>query len=138
MNLDLHPSYELKQICLICNRSINDHEANCPQGKLKEIGTQIATLLMACPNCHESNSVLPNADDYLECQKCHALFTRSFVAMGHDPDKLEKVLFITYTDTFQAHIIPEKGTGDFPLLKSSKELIKICENFKQELLNAEE
>jgi len=132
MHLSLNQFQEIKQICNICNRSLEDHAPDCPQGKLKEVGIQIIEHLMTCPKCYESGSVLPNRDDFLECQECHALFTRSLLAMGHDPDTLERTMIFKGDDGFQVLVIPEEGKGDFPLLQRAKELRKLCDELKKE------
>jgi len=116
-----------KQYCIICKHEIQNHRPDCPYVPLILIGKEIERGYQDCPKCHEKNIVLPNDADFLECLKCGTQFTRSEVNTGHDPRGLEKVVFLDYRRNrpFNALVLPEKGTGNIPLLRRERVLLEI-------------
>ena len=139
--MGMHLEMKQKQYCIICKHEIQNHREDCPVVPLLLVVKRIERESQDCPKCRKKGAVLPNDADFLECSDCGTQFTlSSAVAGGHDPRRLEKVVFLDFKRNrpFNARVIPEKGTGNIPLLKREKVLVEIKEEALKIAMEAEE
>lgn len=140
MKMEMQIGMHQKQYCIICKHDIREHRADCPTVPLQLITKEIERASQDCPKCHKKGAVLPNDGDFLECTRCRVQFTTSQVNTGHDPKRLEKVVFLDFKRNrpFNALVIPEKGSGNIPLLKREKVLVEIRKEAMKIAQEAEE
>jgi ribosomal protein L37AE/L43A len=108
--------------CNLCGGIIPDHAAKCPRLLMERIKDIMMLSTYQCPACI-GGYTLVNRDDFIECRKCHTVFT---TGPAHPETARTTIL-----GGRLAKELPEKGRGDFPLLERLMQLREV----DQELLD---
>ena len=112
MKMSMGFSHRQVHECNICGGYNDDHESSCPRYLMKQVREIMVRSSFRCPNCREGTTLV-NAADFIECQGCRDQFTTGAI---YDDGKI-----VLLGDTV-ARMLPEKGNGNFPLLKRMREL----------------
>jgi hypothetical protein len=121
--IGLQLTQRLTMQCDCCYGTTEEHDDRCPRKMLRDLFDGLRGP--KCPVCY-AGTLLVNETDYLECDKraCRAQFTRSEIAAGFDPDRLERKEVLDYdkNEHFAVLRIPRRGRGRFAFKKVQKNL----------------
>ena len=111
MEMGMGLRQEMIQRCRVCDRSIEDHEPDCPQGQLQELMKSICLGSAGCPVCR-NGIVRRNSGDFFECERCHAQMTTGIAYSEADA----KSYFLDFPvgDLVIVLLMEDKGPGRFP------------------------
>ena len=125
MGLSLQP--RLLLLCKVCKTNAGDSEEHNPECPKAQIAKAVASNhIWQCAKCDGRCEL--TMDDYIQCRKCHQLYTTGFVAAGQDPMRLENTFLhqLQPTEDYQkVLVIPGKFKPRFRLDFQIK-LIKYC------------